>query len=347
MNYHSVSIIILNWNGWKDTIECLKSLYKINYPKYDIIVVDNGSEDDSIEIIRKFCEGKIEIKSEFFDYDKENKPIKIFEYFENDLIRFKQDYNQFKELNPGKRVILIKNRDNKGYAEGNNVGIRFVLKYLNSDYTLILNNDVVVDPDFLTELVIAAESKPNIGIIGPVNLNYYDPEYVDSMGAKVNFWIGSWKPLKMDEYSIKNNNNYIDVDFVLGAAFMIKRDVIKKIGVFYSNYFANWEETDYCIQAKNNGFNVISVPKSKIWHKISSSISITNPNRIYWILRNNILFMRRNAKFRYFPSFLFFYFFFRVPSFIYWGFRCNSFHDLFKLIRMITKAVKEGLTLKI
>ena len=75
-----VSIIILNWNGWKDTIECLESLYQIAYPNYDVIVVDNGSEDDSIEKIKEYAEGKIKVESKFFEYSPENKPIKIVEY---------------------------------------------------------------------------------------------------------------------------------------------------------------------------------------------------------------------------------------------------------------------------
>jgi len=63
----SVAIIVLNWNGWQDTIECLESLYQISYPNYEIIVVDNGSKDESIENIKKYCEGKIKVKSKFLN----------------------------------------------------------------------------------------------------------------------------------------------------------------------------------------------------------------------------------------------------------------------------------------
>ena len=80
MNYPKVSIIILNWNGWKDTVECLESLYQITYPNYDVIVVDNGSEDESIEKIKRYCKGEIKVESKFFDYLPTNKPIKIIEY---------------------------------------------------------------------------------------------------------------------------------------------------------------------------------------------------------------------------------------------------------------------------
>lgn len=59
------AIIVLNWNKWQDTIECLESLYQITYPNYDVILVDNGSEDDSIQKIKEYCEGKIIVASSF------------------------------------------------------------------------------------------------------------------------------------------------------------------------------------------------------------------------------------------------------------------------------------------
>src|SRR3989344_9330156 len=106
--FPKVSIIILNWNGWKDTIECLESLYKITYPNYEVIVVDNGSKDDSVKQIRKVIK---------------------------------------------KNTRLILNKDNSGFAEGNNVAMRQVLKEKKSKYVLLLNNDTVVDKNFLEPLV--------------------------------------------------------------------------------------------------------------------------------------------------------------------------------------------------
>ena len=87
-----VSIIILNWNGWRDTIECLESLYRITYPNYDVIVVDNGSRDDSVQKIKEYCEGKIEVNSKFFKYDPSNKPTKVFE--EDLIVRFTRNSTQ-------------------------------------------------------------------------------------------------------------------------------------------------------------------------------------------------------------------------------------------------------------
>ncbi|MGB9980278.1 glycosyltransferase family 2 protein [Methanobacterium sp.] len=344
MNLPHIAIIILNWNGSEDTIECLESVYQIDYPNYNVIVVDNASEDNSIEQIKNYCEGKIKVNSRFFDYNQKNKPITIFEYDEKNFHSFTDDKTKFENLPQDKRVILINNLDNKGYTGGNNVGMQFVLKYLISDYVVILNNDVVVDPAFLNELVIAALKNPTIGILGPSSLSYDEPNKVYSMGAKMNYWTGGWKALEAGISSSEIKMDNIEVDFVGGAAMMIKKEVIEKIGFFYSPYFAYWEETDYCIQAKNNGFKVICTPRSKIWHKVSSSISITSPTRIYLILRNNIIFMRRNAKIRHFPSFILFYLILRVPSFIIWGFYQSSIKNSLTLIYISIKALLDGIT---
>ena len=80
MNKSTVTIIILNWNGWKDTIECLESLYQINYPNYNVILVDNASSDESLKKIKEYAEGKIKVESNFFNYNSDNKPLEIVNY---------------------------------------------------------------------------------------------------------------------------------------------------------------------------------------------------------------------------------------------------------------------------
>jgi len=113
MENPKVAIIIVNWDGWEDTIECLESLYRIDYPNYEIIIIDNHSQDDSVRRIKDYSEGK--------------------------------------------ELTIIENEDNYGFAEGNNIGIRYALKYLKPKYILLLNNDTVVDKDFLKELISAGE----------------------------------------------------------------------------------------------------------------------------------------------------------------------------------------------
>lgn len=113
-----VSIIILNWNGWEDTIECLESLYQITYPNYDVIVVDNCSKDESIEKIKEYAEGKIEVESKFFAFSDNNKPIKIVEYTREEAEAGGWKEKELENVPSNRKLILIKNEKNYGFAGG-------------------------------------------------------------------------------------------------------------------------------------------------------------------------------------------------------------------------------------
>ena len=267
-----VSIIILNWNGWRDTIECLESLYRITYPNYDIIVVDNGSRDDSVRRIKEYCEGKIKVNSKFFKYDPSNKPIKIFEISEDEARRGRFNRPLYEKFDPDRRLILIRNKDNYGFAGGNNVGIKFALSVLNPKYILLLNNDTVVDKKFLDELVKVAESDEKIGIVGP-KIYYYDyygrNDIIWFGGGRVHPWWGwVYSHYNAGIQDSLQENDPQDVEWITGAALMMKTSYFKMLN---SNYFFGHEDVEIGIKARAKGLRVVYVPTAKIWHKIGIS----------------------------------------------------------------------------
>jgi len=286
-NYPRVSIIILNWNGWKDTVECLESLYQITYPNYDVILIDNGSKDESIQKIKEYCAGKIKVESKFFEYNPDNKPIKIIEYTREEAEAGGGKEKEIAHFPSNRRMIIIKNEKNYGFAEGNNIGIRYALKALNPDYVLLLNNDTVVDKSFLGELVKVGEGDEKIGVVGPKIYYYDEPEEIWFVGGKISFLKGSCKILRA-----KTEAN---LDYIAGTALMIKTKVIEQIGLLDKEYFAYWEETDWCVRAKKESFKLSLVAKSKIWHKISVSTKKVAGLSEYYLQRNRFLFMSKNA----------------------------------------------------
>ena len=302
-NVPNVTVIILNWNGWKDTIECLESLYQIDYFNYQIILVDNASEDDSIERIKEYCEGKLFVKSEFFDYNLDNKHIYLHEFLEEEFKSFNKD------LVKSNSIIILKNNINYGFAGGNNIGIKFALKNLNPDYILLLNNDTVVDKYFLTELVKIGKKNNKIGFLGP-KIYYYGYEgrknVISFAGGFLNYYTGMPKVLGYQEIDQGQYDRVNNVDYAEGSCVLINRDVLEKIGFLDTSYFAYWEEADLCKRGFEAGYRSVYVPKSKIWHKVSTSFN--DPLKLYYYSRNKIRFMKKNTRKIEYISFLFYFF---------------------------------------
>ncbi len=332
-----ISIIILNWNGWKDTVECLESLYQVTYPNYDVVVIDNGSEDDSIKKIKEYCKGKLKVNSRFFEYNPRNKPIKVFEIDERESKLGKFNRPLYEKYDPNRRLILIKNRGNYGFTGGNNTGMKFVLSVLNPDFVLLLNNDIVTDPNFLSELIKAVETDIKTGIAGP-KIYYYDSNgrtnIINFTGADLIPWKGSEKRYGVDEEDNGQWDKTMSVDKIEGSCMLIRKDVIERVGFFDESFFCYWEETDLCIRAKKEGYKLIYVPNAKIWHKIAvSSMGMLSPFYIYHITRNKFFFLRKN-----YPGmlrahlfyFLLWEFWFNLGRLLMYRRNLNAFHSYLK-----------------
>jgi hypothetical protein len=299
--FPEVDIVLLNWNGWHDTVECLESLRKIDYPNYRLIIIDNGSSNNSVEKIREYAEGRL--KASFPSrVGFEEPPISMVEYTRKEI-----ENGLRHEVREGKlpplRLVIIKNERNEGYAEGNNIAIRYALKEHYPDYILLLNNDVTVDKNFLKELVRVSESSPEIGIVGST-IYYYDmPDVINFAGEDIILWKAKGIRYK-DECAFPR-----EVDKVDGACMLIKKNVFEKVGLMDSDFYMYWEETDFCQRAKKKGYKVMYVPAAKIWHKIAvSGGGLNNYNRMYYLTRNRFLFVKKNVKRSYKILFLTYYF---------------------------------------
>ena len=307
MNNPRISIIILNWNGWADTLECLESLYRINYPDYDVIVVDNGSEDESVQKIREYCEGEIEVESKFFEYSSGNNPIKIIEYTREEAEAGGGKESGIVDLLSNGKMILIKNEENYGFAEGNNIAMRYALKALNPDYVLLLNNDTVVDKEFLGELVKVGESDKKIGFAGS-KVYFYDKSNVIQFtgGGKIDLTRGKAPRIASGEIDNGQYDSRYEVGYIGGSCLLCKTEVVGKIGVLDPAYFAYWEETDWCLRGHKIGYKSIYVFRSKIWHKGGASSG--NCLEAYYLARNRFYFMKQHATKVQLLSFLLYFF---------------------------------------
>lgn len=304
-----VSIVILNWNGWKDTIECLESLYNISYPNYNVILVENGSKDSSLQCIKSYLDGNLAVSSPFFVYSAYNKPIKIREYTRDEALLGGGGAGENADLTSNKRLVLIKNDVNSGFAEGCNIAMRYALDAQDPDYILLLNNDTVVHKDFLGELVKVAENGEEIGFVGP-KVYYYNrgnrSDVISVAGSKLDMLRSKLIRIGSDEIDRGQYNRIAEVDYVEGSCLLVKSKLLREIGLLNSRYFAYWEETDLCRRGAEAGYKSLYVPQSLIWHKIGSSSS--NPFRLYHMTRNRLWFMRAHAKGKDLALFLIYFF---------------------------------------
>ena len=300
-----VSIVLLNWNGYEDTLEALESLYNINYPNYNVIVADNNSTNDSIEKIKAYAQGNIRVETEYTKY-LNNKPIKLNivkegEYPEN------IDNTSTPEQ---KKLLLIKNRENYGFAKGNNIAIDYTIKQDKPDYILLLNNDTIVDPEFLNKMIDVALTDEKIGLIGP-KFYYYDYE-----GSHDTIWcIGSVVDLNhfpghhsiMEEPDYDLTQDIIECDWVSGAGALIKTEAMPE-SYLSTEFFFGCEDIDLAISIKQKGFKVVTVTDSIIWHKVGMSRHKNSTFKTeYNHVKTNLQFIKKHKSnyYIYLPRYLY------------------------------------------
>lgn len=223
-----LSVIIVNWNTKKLLEDCLSSVFKFtNGIKFEVVVVDNGSNDGSREAVKK-------------------------------------NYPQ---------VRLITNQENLGFTKANNQGI----KIAKGEYVILLNSDAYLIENSLKKLVDFAKEQNNLGAMGPLLLNV-DRSTQQSVGffpnlPQIFYWTTFIDDLPfgqlLNPYHIDHDSFYRknqDVDWVTGAALMVPKSVINKVGALDEKIFMYTEEVEWCWRIKKAGFKILFTPETKIVH---------------------------------------------------------------------------------
>jgi len=253
-----ISIVTINYNSIKDTLEFLESIHQTSYRLKELIVIDNASRENPAELI---------------------------------TLRFPE-------------VTFIRSEINLGFAGGNNLGI----KNSNGQYLFFLNNDTLLPTNFFEPIVSFMQAHPEVGMASPKIL-YPDNktiQYVGSIG--INPYTGRGKRIALLEEDKGQYDRCYATDLAHGAALIIPRVVIDKVGAMPEDFFLYYEEHDWCEQIKRAGYKVFYIGDSKIFHKGSVSIGgADSPLKVYYMTRNRLLFMRRNfSDFQFYIGLLFF-----------------------------------------
>jgi GT2 family glycosyltransferase len=290
-------ILILNYNNWQDTIECLESVFQNSYPDYQVICIDNASTDDSEHNIKDWAEGKRRVSSVFFQFNPDNKPIPYITY---DRIRAEAGGDPEKEkalfLN-GKSnpLVYIKTDVNLGYGGGNNVGMRYVLRKGDSSFIWILNNDTVVEKNALLKLISYANGNNTVGMVGSKLLYYDKPNILQSAGGgRIILWMGNTQLIAHLQEDNGSWDMPLEPDYICGASLLIKRELIEDIGLIDEQYFLYWEDADWGARVRNKKYRLLYCPESRVWHKEGSTSGGINQLTDYYWTRNGLIFIKKH-----------------------------------------------------
>ncbi|MGI5841352.1 MAG: glycosyltransferase family 2 protein [Patescibacteria group bacterium] len=215
-----------------------------------------------------------------------------------------------KEYKKNSHVSVLQTTENLGYVGGNNFGIEHALKQA-YDYILLINNDVLVDRNFLSDLYHASTTK-NFAITGPKiyfapGFEFHKNRYKKSELGSVIWSAGGhmdWNNIIGSNIGIDSvdNNQYDSVllnpDFLSGCCLLINTTVFRKIGLLDPSYFMYLEDVDFCQRAKTHGFSIAYIPKARIWHINAGSSSSGSSLHDYFLTRNRLIFASRYANLR-------------------------------------------------
>ena len=298
-------LLLVNWNGWGDTIECLESIYRSVASEVRVVLCDNDSDDGSIERIQAWAEGRLDVVVPVAHPLRERSwppvskpvPYKLYDRIEAE---------QGGENDFAARLVLIRTGGNLGFAGGNNVGLRYLLKQEHEDYIWLLNNDTVIASGALEAILQRMNGNPDVGMCGSTLLHYNAPQRVQARGGG---WYCKWIGLPWHIGQMGKAGDAVDDDrvercmnYVVGASLCVSRAFLTQVGLMREDYFLFFEETDWAMRAKGK-FSLAYAPESTVYHKIGQSIGTSSvPNRKsyicdYYGLRNRLLFTRR-----YFPN---------------------------------------------
>ena len=252
----TLSIIIVSWNVRWDLTDCLKSINKyLPNTSFEVIVVDNASTDRTLEAI-------------------------------------KTDFPE---------VITIANSENRGFAAANNQGIEIS----RGEYILLLNPDTILHMDSLKTLIEFMDKNKDVGICGPKLLNEDGStqqsarEFPSYRGALYRFTFlkyfkifkNSYRSWLMRDFDHKSQR---DVDQLMGAALLVRKSIMNKIGGFDEDFFMYYEEVDLCYRIKQCGWRIVFLPQACVTHLGGrSSQQISTAKRIM-MLRSLLKYFRKN-----------------------------------------------------
>jgi GT2 family glycosyltransferase len=243
-----VSIILVNYNNYQDTIGCVYSLMNIYYKNIEIIIVDNFSNNESVSILKR----------------------------------------EFENI---KSIHLILSDRNLGFSGGNNLGIKYALEK-STDYILMLNNDTIVEKNFLDKVIEYYENNNEIGIITGKIKYFNNPSIIWYAGGNFSAITGMPQLVGANCKDDGKFGKIREITFACGCFMLMSAEVFNKVGLMPEEYFLYFEDTAYSLKVLSYGYKLVFFPESVIYHKVSASTGKYSKIMQYYFTRNGYYFIK-------------------------------------------------------
>jgi GT2 family glycosyltransferase len=252
-------VVVLNWDNSHDTIPCIESLLAADPRPAHVVVVDNGSSDSSVQILK----------------------------------RWGQEHDVYSDDQTASWLVIIEAGTNRGFAGGNNIGIAFLEKRSTVSHVMLLNNDASIASDFFANIIKALEEAPDAGLI--TGTIFEDPERTRvwfAGGTELPL-----RALYRHKVDVPASDNPVPTDFITGCAMVISRPVIERIGRLAECYFPlYWEDGEYSFRARAAGFAVLYAPRATVYHKVGATVGMADVSPVVAYCQNRlrVFYVRRN-----------------------------------------------------
>jgi GT2 family glycosyltransferase len=291
----TVYVVIVNFNRWRDTAECLESVLRSDYEHVRVIVVDNASTDDSRAGLVSWAEGRwpyAPIRATALS-DKSQPPVaKPVDYLvveaadARDALRARG--NEFPKL------TLLMAAANRGFAAGNNAAFRLLLDAQADGCVCMVNNDMVIAPDAVRAMVRALQRDDRIAAVGGVILDYQSPQLVQVIGGGEMSRLGMSRVWGAGDLATEMTLPP-SLGYVTGGFLLTRIDTLRAVGLMDESYFLYAEDADWGERMREQGYVLACTLDAVVWHKGSLTTVSGSPFQDYHIVRSSLRFVRKNA----------------------------------------------------
>ena len=257
-----IIVVVLNWNSYQMTAQCIRSLQATDGPDFQIFLVDNGSTDGSVEMLpREFP-----------------------------------------------RIVVLPQENNLGFAAGCNVGMRHALAN-DAEYVLLLNNDTVVAPDFIREMLATIESDPHIGAVCPKIYFADEPKMIWYAGAEFSLWTGTAKHRGWKEIDRGQFDRDEEITQATGCAMLVRCSALRDVGLLDEQFWSYAEDLDWSVRFLREGHRLAFSPKATLWHCCGGTAVKTmgagsQAIRQFFSTRNMVFVARKHLRWWQIPSYI-------------------------------------------